>query len=124
MKSDYIAAGTWPDDGVEVDENVFIEFRRTPPEGKVLGSDSNHFPCWVDAPPESEESIINRNSRKKESLLEDARKVIDPLQDAVDLDMATDEEKSKLRSWKKYRVLLNRVDISTAKEIEWPNIPH
>ncbi|HAL6907736.1 TPA: tail fiber assembly protein, partial [Escherichia coli] len=26
-------------------------------------------------------------------------------------------------AWKKYRVLLNRVDTSTAPDIEWPEIP-
>ncbi|WP_163823132.1 tail fiber assembly protein, partial [Proteus mirabilis] len=28
-----------------------------------------------------------------------------------------------LQKWKKYRVLLNRVDISTAPDIEWPQKP-
>ncbi|EGG1135905.1 tail fiber assembly protein, partial [Escherichia coli] len=26
-------------------------------------------------------------------------------------------------AWKKYRVLLNRVDTSTAPDIEWPALP-
>ncbi|EON9774816.1 tail fiber assembly protein, partial [Escherichia coli] len=48
---------------------------------------------------------------------------IAPLQDAVDLEIATEEETSLLEAWKKYRVLLNRVDTSTAPDIEWPVIP-
>ncbi|NAG96242.1 hypothetical protein GUC37_25905, partial [Escherichia coli] len=28
-----------------------------------------------------------------------------------------------LEAWKKYRVLLNRVDTSTAPDIEWPTNP-
>ncbi|EMG9853476.1 tail fiber assembly protein, partial [Escherichia coli] len=28
-----------------------------------------------------------------------------------------------LEAWKKYRVLLNRIDTSTAPDIEWPEIP-
>lgn len=28
-----------------------------------------------------------------------------------------------MEAWKKYRVLLNRVDTSTAPDIEWPEIP-
>ncbi|KKB22881.1 tail fiber assembly protein, partial [Escherichia coli] len=39
---------------------------------------------------------------------------IAPLQDAVDLDIATEEEASLLAAWKTYRVLLNRVDTSVA----------
>ncbi|HGJ5876920.1 MAG TPA: tail fiber assembly protein [Arsenophonus sp.] len=49
--------------------------------------------------------------------------VIIPLQDAVDLDMATEEEKQKLTEWRKYRVLFNRTDTSTAPEIDWPKTP-
>ncbi|ENE0102916.1 tail fiber assembly protein [Escherichia albertii] len=46
-----------------------------------------------------------------------------PLQEAVDLDIATEEETSLLEVWKKYRVLLNRVDTSVAPDIEWPAVP-
>ncbi|MGA6000816.1 tail fiber assembly protein, partial [Escherichia coli] len=45
------------------------------------------------------------------------------LQDAVDLDMATDDETKLLLAWKKYRVLLMRVNTSTALDIEWPTSP-
>ncbi|MGG2140372.1 tail fiber assembly protein [Symbiopectobacterium sp. RP] len=45
-----------------------------------------------------------------------------PLQDAVDLDMATDEEKAALTEWQKYVVLLSRVDVN-ATDIEWPEQP-
>lgn len=48
---------------------------------------------------------------------------IAPLQDAVDLDEATEEELLLLKEWKKYRVSLNRLDLSTAPDIEWPEKP-
>lgn len=35
----------------------------------------------------------------------------------------TEEETSLLEAWKMYRVLLNRVDTSTAPDIEWPVNP-
>lgn len=60
---------------------------------------------------------------QRERLLKDATRVMGPLQDAVDLDMATDAEKAALLAWKKYRVLLNRVDISAAPDIDWPEPP-
>uniref|UniRef100_UPI001ABF6203 tail fiber assembly protein n=1 Tax=Xenorhabdus miraniensis TaxID=351674 RepID=UPI001ABF6203 len=52
-----------------------------------------------------------------------AMHAIAPLQDAVDLDIATDAEQSALTAWRKYRVLLNRVDCSTAPDIQWPEQP-
>ncbi|WP_440863100.1 tail fiber assembly protein [Symbiopectobacterium purcellii] len=48
---------------------------------------------------------------------------IQTLSDAVDLNMATEEETAILTGWKKYRVLLNRVDISKAPDIDWPEAP-
>ncbi|HDR9899972.1 TPA: tail fiber assembly protein, partial [Escherichia coli C240-52 (9c)] len=48
---------------------------------------------------------------------------IAPLQDAIDLDIATEEETSLLAAWKTYRVLLHRVDTTVAADIEWPVAP-
>ncbi|HFG0111130.1 TPA: tail fiber assembly protein, partial [Escherichia coli] len=45
------------------------------------------------------------------------------VQTVVELEIATEEEKALLAAWKKYRVLLNRVDTSTAPDIEWPTVP-
>ncbi|WP_162542602.1 tail fiber assembly protein, partial [Escherichia coli] len=59
----------------------------------------------------------------KNSLMQIAGEQIAPLQDAVDLEIATEEEASLLAAWKKYRVLLNRVDTSTALDIECPTSP-
>ncbi|MEI7181673.1 tail fiber assembly protein [Pectobacterium carotovorum] len=60
---------------------------------------------------------------KKESLLRNAGTVIPPLQDAVDLGIASEEEKSTLNAWKKYRVQLMRLDTSKAPDVEWPEEP-
>lgn len=60
---------------------------------------------------------------QRDRLLQDATRVMGPLQDAVDLDMATDAEKASLLAWKKYRVLLNRVDVTQAPDIDWPEPP-
>ncbi|WFQ80730.1 tail fiber assembly protein [Xenorhabdus sp. SF857] len=60
---------------------------------------------------------------QKRQLLDTARAKIDIYQDAIDLDMATDAEKSSLTAWRKYRVLLNRVDCATAPDIQWPEQP-
>ena len=48
---------------------------------------------------------------------------IAPKHDALDLDEATEEELLLLKEWKKYRVSLNRLDLSTAPDIEWPEKP-
>ena len=68
-------------------------------------------------------SLSELAQRVKTDLLNTANNEIAPLQNAVDLGMATDEEKTRLTAWKKYTVLLNRVDLSKAPDIVWPNQP-
>ncbi|QPR29758.1 tail fiber assembly protein [Edwardsiella hoshinae] len=48
--------------------------------------------------------------RKKQSLLAEAAKAIAPLQDAIDIGVATPEEEARLKAWKKFRVNVNRID--------------
>ncbi|MBB9854902.1 tail fiber assembly protein [Escherichia coli] len=57
---------------------------------------------------------------QKAALLSEAESVIQPLERAVRLNMATDEERTRLESWERYSVLVSRVD--TAKP-EWPQKP-
>ncbi|MFZ4832768.1 tail fiber assembly protein [Rouxiella sp. Mn2063] len=71
----------------------------------------------------TKEEQITQAVRNKNAILDSARKIISPLQDAFDLDIATDDEVKKLAAWKKYRVLLNRIDVNTAPDIDWPNAP-
>lgn len=53
----------------------------------------------------------------------DANAALAPLQDAAELQEATDEEKAALTEWKKYRLALSRIDINQAPDIDWPEIP-
>lgn len=48
--------------------------------------------------------------------------IIESLQEAVDVDLASDDEKARLLAWKRYRVLLSRVDLRAEKP-GWPTLP-
>ncbi|PQQ36331.1 phage tail protein [Photorhabdus luminescens] len=66
---------------------------------------------------------IEQAERQRMALLGHANESIALLQDAVDLDIATEAEKAALLEWKKYRIMLNRVNISLVSDIEWPEQP-
>ena len=66
---------------------------------------------------------VNQASIKKNQLLEKAASQLSYLQDAVDSQIASEQETQLLVEWKKYRVLVNRIDIEQAPNIEWPNQP-
>jgi len=81
---------------------------------------------WViteDNEKKKKEDELSFAKATKQNLLDEATQKIAPLQDAMDLDIATDDEKTQLTAWKKYRVLVNRVDTSTAPNITWPTSP-
>ena len=56
------------------------------------------------------------------SALASATLAVDPLQDAIDLEDATDTEIITLKKWKQYRVAVNRVDL-TKQSPKWPVSP-
>lgn len=77
-------------------------------------------PAWVDIPPLSSQVVIAMAEQKRSQLRGVADSKIAWRQDAVDADIATDEEAAELAAWKKYRVLLMRVD--TLAPV-WPTAP-
>ncbi len=83
------------------------------------------------SPPLTDEQLAAQKQQKiannvatKASLIAQATVAIAPLQDAVDLDEATDAETASLKAWKQYRVALNRVDSNTSDDIAWPSLPN
>ncbi|WP_254920946.1 tail fiber assembly protein, partial [Photorhabdus luminescens] len=66
---------------------------------------------------------INEAKQKQAALLQHANETISLLQDSVDVEIATEDEEAALLEWKKYRVLLSRVDVLQAPDIEWPEEP-
>ncbi|MGP9421509.1 tail fiber assembly protein [Ewingella sp. AOP9-I1-14] len=69
---------------------------------------------------ETKAEVIAQADAKRANLITRATEVIAPLQDAVELDIATDEEKERLKAWKIYRIALTRVDSSNPT---WPEVP-
>ena len=66
---------------------------------------------------------VNQASAKKNQLIADATAQISYLQDAVDSQIATEQEIQLLAELKKYRVLVNRIDAQQAPNIDWPSKP-
>ncbi|CDG18609.1 tail fiber assembly protein [Xenorhabdus doucetiae] len=96
-------------------ENEIDSLELTPiPEAEALA---------IANPPPTAEQLREQATFQKQYLMSQASNSIAPLQYAVDLDMATDGERAALTAWKKYCVLLNRVDCSAAPNIDWPNAP-
>ena len=123
LYDDYVKAGTWPKDGMAISDEDAEKFNGgNKPDGKMLGLVDGAL-SWVDEPPPSPEQKIADAQNMKATLRAKADAEISWRQDAVDAEIATTEEAEALAEWKKYRVLLMRVDTSTAPDIEWPTPP-
>lgn len=71
----------------------------------------------------SKAEVVAQAQQKKDALIAQATKVIAPLQDAKELGIATDAEAATLKAWMLYRIQLNRIDVSAAPDIDWPEVP-
>ena len=94
LKTDYEKAGTWPDDGLPLDDETAKEFMGAAPLGKVLSAGENSLPVWADAPPLTEDEALAQAEQRKASL----------------------------NAWLDYIDALNLIDVAAAS-ISWPVPP-
>jgi hypothetical protein len=92
-----------------------------PIPGQRWTYDGTTFSAPVPYQPTAAE-IKASNTSTRDYLLGVAALTIAPLQDAADLDEATAQETALLKSWKQYRVAVNRIDLTLASPA-WPVSP-
>lgn len=107
---------------VDISDEQWTALLDAQTNGKRLVRGGDGMPIAVDPPPPTPDEIKARNTNARDALLAAAALAIAPLQDAVDLDEATDEETALLKQWKQYRVAVNRVDL-TQTSPTWPTAP-
>lgn len=112
-----------PADAVEISEEFYFSLLEGQSTGKVIGSNVEGIPFLTDPPEPTTEELVVLAEETRTVLMKEANARITPLQDAFDLGLDSDEEKQLLLAWKKYRVLLSRIDTETAPYIVWPELP-
>lgn len=123
MQNDYERSGTWPDDVVPVTDNVYLEFTGIAPSGKIRSAGTDGLPEWVQESPPDQLALVEQAELQKAVLRAAADNALAPLSDAVELGIATEQEKERYDIWRMYRVMLNRVNTSQAPDISWPELP-
>ncbi|MFY3049320.1 tail fiber assembly protein [Achromobacter xylosoxidans] len=127
MREDYEQAGTLPPDVVSVPYAVFAEFSLdAAPEGKTRAVGGDGLPVWAALPEPTNEQLIASADARKNELLYLAAMRMAPLEDASELDLATDDEVESLRQWKAYRIALSRISTQPGypASIQWPEPPN
>ncbi|MWN91389.1 tail fiber assembly protein [Gilliamella sp. Pra-s65] len=72
---------------------------------------------WVLDEDAKNEHLIKNNQNLKNSLINEANEKIAVLQDIIDLEMQESDEEARLKAWKKYRILVTRVDASDVNAV-------
>lgn len=112
-----------PDDAVNITETEWADLLAGQAKGKLIACGADLRPCLTEQPLPTADELISLAEGKRNNLRLAADKAIQPLQDATDLEIATDNEASQLIAWKKYRVMLMRVNTEQAENIMWPEQP-
>lgn len=109
----------WPDDAVEISEELYNSLLEGQSRGKVIASGRDGKPLLSDP-------VIDYTAlaeAEKSRLGSKAEEMILPLQRAVKYGIASEEEMERLKEWEIFSVELSRVDTSLAPEIKWPEPP-
>lgn len=108
-----------PNDCTEISENQYQQLIAGLEAGKMLAADNNGLPVLTELLLTPEDEIALAED-KKNLLRSKADSEIAWLQDAAEEGIATESEKLLLAQWKKYRVLLMRVNTAAP---DWPIPP-
>lgn len=125
LKDDYLSAGTWPSDGINIDAEDALVFMGEPPEGKVRGIGDDGLPCWVDLPPPTHEEQLAAADSEKQSRIDQANDYMNGKQwpGKAAIGRLKGDELAQYNLWLDYLDALEVVDTSSAPHIEWPTTP-
>ncbi|AKJ42821.1 tail fiber assembly protein [Pragia fontium] len=85
--------------------------------------DKWHDDRWVTDKNAEHQAEVDTAKIEKQQRDEQAKDEIVRLSDAIEFGIELDDDRDRLTAWRKYRILLNRVDIETAPNIQWPEQP-
>lgn len=101
-----------PENSIEITTDCHKNLLELQSAGYVIQPDEHGRPAAVDLVLTAEE-IIAKNKLEQQKRLDTANKNIEILQDIIDLEMSSGDEADQLKLWKRYRVLLTRVDVNS-----------
>ncbi|MFC2783697.1 tail fiber assembly protein [Citrobacter freundii complex sp. 2024EL-00228] len=124
LKDKYVAAGMWPENGIDVSDEVSAEFTGQPPEGKTIGVGADGMPAWVDIPPPTKDELISAAEQMRQQLLTHADAVMLDWRTELMLGEISDANRAKLSAWLVYKNEVKSVDVTSDPErINWPVPP-
>lgn len=124
LMDSYVAANSWPDDAIEVSNEVFVEFISNPPAGKVRAP-VDGLPAWADIPPPTHDELVSSAKAEVQRRADSANAYMNGKQwpGKAALGRLKGDELASYNAWLDYLDALEAVDVTTAPNIIWPNQP-
>ncbi|ELX8412091.1 tail fiber assembly protein [Enterobacter bugandensis] len=125
MKEDYVVAGSWPDDGIEVTIDCFLEFTSVAHADKYRVAGDDGFPAWEQVPAPTKEQLIAIADAERMRLIGLANANINVKQwpGKAAIGRLKGDELTQYNLWLDYLDSLQAVDTSKAPDINWPKQP-
>lgn len=124
LKDAYVSAGTWPEHAADVNDELMAVYSQYPPQGKMLGSDKDGNPTWLDIPPPSHEEFIRIAENEQKKLLAHADAVMLDWRTELMLGEISDANRAKLSAWLAYKNDVKAVNVTTDPgNVNWPVPP-
>lgn len=123
LRQEYVNTNSWPDDALQITFEYYQRLMEGQGKGLSILPNEQGLPVLKQPSPPTEEEKILTAKNKKNELIQQSNLTMAPLLYAVELGMETTAETQLLNEWKKYQVLLNRVDTSRPELIDWPLPP-
>lgn len=124
LRDAYESTNSWPEDGVDADEQLFAEFT-SPKEGKMRVPGPDGLPAWADIPPPTTEQLLEYVERERAQLLAYADNVTADWRTELALGDISDTDKAKLSLWMAYKRDVKAVNAADAilNNFLWPARP-
>lgn len=124
LRNNYEAAGTLPEDVIEVSGDIRDTYNGKPPTGKRLGINSDGMPTWVGIPVPTKEELIQNAENERHRLLKNADTVMLDWRTELLLGEISDANRIILSDWMAYKNAVKAVDVTADPEhVNWPVPP-
>lgn len=124
-KDDYDAAGTWPDDAIEVADDIHEKYSADPPKGKILIAGADGMPAWGETPPLTHDENVAQAEVERKNRIGVANDFMNSRQwpGKAAIGRLRGDDLTQYNLWLDYLDALEAVDTSSAPNIGWPTSP-
>ncbi|WP_192034284.1 tail fiber assembly protein [Pantoea agglomerans] len=125
LKERYEASGTWPDDALQITDELYRSLMKGQQQGKVIGPDSHGRPTLTDPVIDWQADAETHRQR----LLTAANAAMTVWEREESADILDEEDKARLMEWIRYAKALRKLDLSLISDeaehnaIIWPKKP-